>query len=110
MKKFIASSYDIRFLCSNMRVETNGAIYDIKSKKHDFESRRSKIVRQIRNAHTRACYLILTFIGASYHFEFLCSNMRIEVNGAICDIKSKKCHFESWVVRHEGKSKLVPQN
>ena len=31
MKKFIASSYDIRLLCSNMRIETHGAIYDIKS-------------------------------------------------------------------------------
>ena len=34
---FIAGSYDIVFLCSNMQSEANGAIYSIGSKKRDFE-------------------------------------------------------------------------
>ena len=101
MKNFIASSYDIGFLCSNMRIEANGAIYDIKSEKHDFESWTSKLVRQIRNAHTRAPYLIKKFIGGSYDIKFICSNTSIEANGAIYDIKSMKCDFENWGVKHE---------
>ena len=61
IKKFIGGLYDIEFMCSNMRIEANGAIYDIKSKKCDFESlgvsheEKSKVVPQMRNAHTGAC-------------------------------------------------------
>ena len=32
IKKFLDGSYDIRFLCSNMRIEANGEIYDMESK------------------------------------------------------------------------------
>ena len=109
MKNFIPSSYDIRLWCLKTKIEAGGAIYDIKSEKHDFENLTSKLVHQIKNAHTRARYLIKKFIGASYHIEFICSNTRIEANGAIYDIKSKKCDFESWGVRHERKRKLVPR-
>ena len=49
------------------------------------------------------------FIGGSCDIGFLCSNMRFEANREIYDVKSKKCDFESRGVRHEGKSKLVPQ-
>ena len=76
-------------------MEANGAIYSIKSEKHDFENRTSKLVSQIWKAHTIARYFIKKFIGVSYHIEFFCSNMRIDANGAIYDIKSKKCDFES---------------
>ena len=61
MKNFIDSLHDIEFLCSNMRIEDYGAIYDIKYKKCDFEIRgmgneaKRKRVPQMRNAHTRAC-------------------------------------------------------
>ena len=109
MKKLIASSYDIGFLCSNMRIEANRAIYGIKYQKHDFEIQTSKLVRQIRNAHTRAHYLIRNSIAAFYHIEFSCSNMKIEANGGFYDINCRKYALESWAVRHEGKSKLVPQ-
>ena len=93
IKKFVGATYHIKFLCSNIRIEANEAIYNIKSEKHDFESRTSKLVHQIRNTHTRARYLIRKFIGASYHIEFLCSNMRIKANVSIYDINSKKCDF-----------------
>ena len=53
--------------------------------------------------------LIKKFIGASYHIEFFCSNMRIEANGAICDIKSRKCDLEIRGVRYEEKRKLVQE-
>ena len=38
-ENFIASSYDIGFLCSNMRIKPSRASYDMELKKHDFESR-----------------------------------------------------------------------
>ena len=101
MKKFIASTYDIKLFCSNMRIKANGAIYDIKYEKHDLKIRTSKLVRQIREAHTRARYLIKNLIGGSYHIEFSCSNTKFEANGAIYDLKSKKCDFESRGVRHQ---------
>ena len=107
MKNFIVGSYDIGFLCSNMQIEANGAIYDIKSEKHDFESGTSKLLLEIRNAHTMARCFIKKFEGASYHIEFFCSNIRIEAGAAIYDIKSKKSDFEIRGARHEGKSKLV---
>ena len=88
IKKFIGCSYDIGFLCSIMRIEANRAIYHIKSEKHDFESRTRKLVRQIREAHRRARYLIKKFIGGSYDIEFWFSNTRIVANGAIYCIKS----------------------
>ena len=91
------------FVCSNLRIEGNRAIYGIKSEKHDFESRTSKVVHQIRNTYRRACYLIKKFIGASYHIEFICSNMRIENNGAIYKINTEKHDCESRtgkLVRH----------
>ena len=109
IKKFIAGQYDIIFIYSNIRIEANEPIYDIKSEKHDFEIQTSKLVRQIRNTHTRARYLIKKFIAGSYDIKFICSNTRIKTNGAIYDIKSEKCGFESWGVSHERKSKLVPQ-
>ena len=71
-----------------MRIEANKGIYDIKSENHDFEFRTSKVVHQIRKAHTRVRYLIKKFIGGSYDMKFWCSNRRIEANGAIYDIKS----------------------
>ena len=77
-------------LCTNMKNEANGAIYDIKSESHDFESRTSELVRQIWNAHIRACDFIKKLIGAVYQIEILCSNMRIKANRAIYDIKSQK--------------------
>ena len=81
-------------MCLNIRIEANGAIYDIKYKKCDVESRAvrheegSKLVPQMR-------------IASSYDIGFLCSNMLIEANGAIYHIKSEKYYFES------GTSKLV---
>ena len=92
-----------------MRIEANGAIYDIKSEKHDFESRTSKLLSQIWKAYTIARYFIKKSIGVSYHIEFFCSIMRIDANGAIYDIKSKKYDFESRAMRHEGERKLVPE-
>ena len=97
------------FLCSNLRIEGNRAIYGIKSEKHDFESRTSKVVRERSNAYTRARYLIKKFIAGWYDIEFLCSNMRIKAKGAIYDINSKKCDFKCRDVRHKERSKLVPQ-
>ena len=38
MKKFIAGLYDIVFSPSNMEIEANRAIYNLESKKLDFES------------------------------------------------------------------------
>ena len=38
IKKFIPGSYDIVFLCLLMQIKANGAIYNMESKKHDFES------------------------------------------------------------------------
>ena len=35
---FIPGSYDIGFLCSNMRNEANNASYDIELKNQDFET------------------------------------------------------------------------
>ena len=35
--------------------------------------------------------------------------MQIEAKGAIYDMEWKKLDFETWDVRHEGKSKLMPQ-
>ena len=35
---FIPGSYDIGFLCSNMRIEANNASYDMELKYHDFET------------------------------------------------------------------------
>ena len=60
VKKFIANSYDIGFLRSNMRIKGNEPIYDMELKKLDFESRgvrhegKRKLVPQIRNTHIRA--------------------------------------------------------
>ena len=34
----IPGSYDIGFLCSNMRIETNNATYDIELKNQGFET------------------------------------------------------------------------
>ena len=54
IKKLIGGSYDKGFLCSTMRMEAKGAIYDIKSKKLDFETHgvryegKSKLVPQTR--------------------------------------------------------------
>ena len=56
-----------------MRIEANGAIYEIKSENHDYESQTSELVRQIWNAHIRARDFIKKFIGALYHIEILCS-------------------------------------
>ena len=88
IKKFIGGSYDIKFICSNTRIEANGAIYHIKSRKHDFESRTSKLVSQIRNEDTIARYLIKKIITGSYDIKFICLNTRFEANGTIYDIKS----------------------
>ena len=49
------------------------------------------------------------FIVGLYHIAFLCLNMRIEAHGAIYDMKYEKHDFESRVMRHEGKRKLVAQ-
>ena len=38
MTKFITGSYDIGFLCSNMRIEATRAIYDMELKKLDFRT------------------------------------------------------------------------
>ena len=35
---FIRGSCDIGFLCSNMRIETNNATYDMELKNQDFET------------------------------------------------------------------------
>ena len=67
------------------------------------------MILKVEQAHTRTRYLIKKFVGATYHIEFLCSNMRIKANGAIYDIKSKKCDFQSLGVSHEEKRKVVPQ-
>ena len=64
------ASYHMEFLCLNLWIEVNKTIYDIKSEKHDVESQTSKLVRQITNAHTRACFLIRICTGASYDIEF----------------------------------------
>ena len=37
------------------------------------------------------------------------SNMQIKANGAVSIMELKKLDFENWGVRHEGKSKVVPQ-
>ena len=95
-------TYGIGFLCSYMQTEANVAVFDIKSVKHDFESWTSKVVRQIRNAYTRAHYLIKKVIGLC-DIELLCSNMPMEPNRAIYNITSKNCDFESRT------SKLVRQ-
>ena len=65
-------------LVRQIRIEANVAIYDIKSEKHYFENLTSILIRQLRNRHTTACYLIIKFIGGSYDIELLCLNMRIE--------------------------------
>ena len=78
----IVGSYDIRFLCSDMRIQANGEIYDMEFKKLDFENwgvrheGKRKLVPQMRNAHTRACEYIKQFIDGSYDIGFLCSNMQ----------------------------------
>ena len=64
--------------------------------------------RIIRNAYTRAHYVIEKFIGL-YDIEYFYSNMRIDANGAFYYLKSKKSDFESRDMRHEENSKLVPQ-
>ena len=84
MKNFIASSYDIGFLCSNMRIEANA----------------------INTTHTRVPYLIKKLIGGSYDIKFIYSNTRSEFNIVIYDIKFKKCDFESCGVRHERMANL----
>ena len=43
----------------------------------------------MRNAHTRACEYMIKFIASSYEIAFICSNMRIEGNIAMYDIKSE---------------------
>ena len=59
-KKFIGGSYDIGFLCSDMRIEATRAIYDMELKKLDFETLgmrhdgKIKLMPQMRNAHIRA--------------------------------------------------------
>ena len=55
-------------------------------KRLDFESRsmrhegETKLVPQMRNAHTRARQYIKKVIAASYDIVFLCSNMQIEAD------------------------------
>ena len=36
-----------------MHIEANGAIYDMKFEKHDFESQKSKLLHEIRKAHMK---------------------------------------------------------
>ena len=38
IKMFIPGSYDIGFLCSNMRIEANNASYDMELKNQEFET------------------------------------------------------------------------
>ena len=60
MNKFIAGSYDIGLLCSNMQIEAHGATYNMDPKILDFESLgvrhegKIKLVPQMRNTHTSA--------------------------------------------------------
>ena len=74
-----------------------------------FNVDQASLLLQIWNPHIRVRNFSKKFIRASYHIEILCSNMRIEANGAIYDIKSTKCNFKSQGMRHDEKSKLVPQ-
>ena len=56
IKMFVGGSCDIRFLCSNMRIEAYGASYHMEFKNKDFETQRwsyeenTKVVPQLRKA------------------------------------------------------------
>ena len=62
---------------------------------------------QMRKAHTRVHEDIKKLIATSFDIGSICSNIGIEAIGA--DMQWKKLKFETQGVRHEGKSKLVPQ-
>ena len=76
-----------------MQIEDTEAIYDMESKKLDFEilgvrhEGKSKLEPQMRTPQTSASEIIKKFIVGSYDIRFLCSNMRIEAKRAIYDIE-----------------------
>ena len=116
IKKFIASSCDNGFLCSNMRIEANRPWSDMELQNSDFLTQgerhegKRKLVPQMRNAHRRTREKIKIFIASSYYIGFFCSNMRIKPSRASYDMELKKHDFESRDVRHEEKSKLIPRS
>ena len=105
IKNLIAGSYDVGFLCLNMGIKVKTATFDMDLKRLHFETGclrhegKRKLVRQMRNAHTKGHKWIKTFIALSYDIGFLCSNMRIEAIGF------SKSWREAW-----RKKKTAPAN
>ena len=79
IKMCIGGSFDIIFLCTNMRIEAKRASYHIEIKRKDLETRRwsyeenTKVVRQLRKAHTRVRESIKMFISGSWCVNQICT-------------------------------------
>ena len=106
---FIRGSCDIRFLCSNMRIEAFRVSYHVEFTSKDFEIKRvsyeenTKVLRQFMKPHTNA------HEGVSSDIRFFCSNRRIEAYGASYHMEFKSEDFGLEGTSYEENTKNVRQ-
>ena len=81
---------------------------DIETQRWSYEEN-TKVVRQLRKAHTRARDENKMLIGTSCDIGFLCSNMRIEALRASYLMEFKNKDFETHRWSYEENSKVVRQ-